>query len=169
MDKQKELNLIVVETAGGRAFLGDCDKSVEEANKRIYANEKIVVFDALVLSQASLMNQATGSPATIPFLGTLHFCVLEPIRRLHIAPAYHYWVCEESQDTQLAFHEEYRAYLKAIEGARSDANSMIAKASPADMRGIEQLAKNMGVNEKTAISSIIQGGLDHKIRTGKIR
>ena len=169
MEKVRELNLIVAETAGGRAFLGDCDKNIDEANKRIYANEKIILFNALLLSQATIMNQATGAPATVPFLGTIHFCILEPVQRLHIAPAYHYWVAEQSRDVQLVFHEEYRAYLKAIKGAKADATGMIAKASPGDLQGIEQLAKQMGTNEKTAISSIIQGGLDHKIRTGKIR
>jgi hypothetical protein len=169
MEKQRELNLIVVETAGGRSFLGDCDKNIDEANKRIYNDEKIVIFNALLLGQATMVNQQTGAPAAVPYLGTLHYSILEPVARLHIAPAYHYWVSEQSKDSQIAFLGEYKGYLKALEEARMEATSQIAKASPADMQGLERLAKQMGANEKTAMGAILQGGLNQKIRTGRVR
>lgn len=158
MEKQRELNLIVVETAGGRSFLGDCDKNIDEANRRIYANEKITIFNALLLGQATMVNQQTGTPAAVPYLGTLHYSILEPVCRLHISPAYHYWISEQSRDSQVAFLQEYKGYLKALEEARTEATSQIAKASPADLERLE-----------TAMGAILQGGLDQRIRSGRVR
>lgn len=164
----EKLNLIVAET-GGDAFLGDCEDSPEVAERILDEGGLITVLNALAIGKVGIQDARTGAQVAAPCLGTIHWCALEPVRKLKIIPKYHYWVDDQSPRVQEMYLEEYTGYLRAMETTAAQAESIIQTADPEALRKIEEVAMRAGIGRDSAVQAIIQDGLDRKLREGSLQ
>ena len=94
-------------------------------------------------------NSPVVEVVNMPAFGTMHWCMLEPVRKMrHVIPRWHYWVDEESQESQDNFHAAWKDFFEQLEVQKEiqrQMNSNLAVASVGDLKRMEESAKKMGI------------------------
>jgi len=97
---------LAVVRAGSTTFLGEYGETDDQGI--------LCLYNALPITQVNLPNPNTGQPMSVPVLGTTHWCVAEPIRRLLVAPEYFYSVDDQGKETARLFQEVYDKTIEAL-------------------------------------------------------
>lgn len=90
---------------------------------------KILLYDAFVVGEASVVDPQTRTPLPIAILGCPHWISYEPIRMLLISYNSLYFVDDQSEENSKKFHEIYHTYLENLAKIKAAAESGIQIAS----------------------------------------
>lgn len=171
---KERLNLVVFETSNGE-FLADCEDDPETVDE-LYENNKPLTFVNALSIGEMVFRAVGGSPnqpppgdVRAPSLGTVHWCVMEPVTRIKVRPQAYYWIKDLSEMSQKVFTAEYSNYLAALKDTLNKRTNLIQSAPPEALRQIENLAKQAGITKEAALNAIIHDSMDAKLRNGTIR
>jgi len=128
--------MLVVCGVGQKAFLGMM-RSPPAGHGYVLLRDAYPIGMAQDLAKDPLTGNSV--PTTVPRLGTLHWCALEPIRRLLIKPDYLYEIKSQSQATQDAFFTEYVGIGYAMEQMIAQEQNLVQTATSQDLKSLEQL------------------------------
>lgn len=161
--RKKEMAALVETLAvvflGERAFLGQLEI------RKAYNGEVLTLNNAYPIGMNKVMIPdengqpvmgPSGIPQTmnVPQLGTVHWCLFEPVAKLHLPlDVAHYMIKDLSEESQASFAKAYHDFEEEIQGiramqqqAQAQHEGLITPATPGD---IKKVAK---------VSSIFKGG-----------
>lgn len=175
MTEAKRPVLIVFGAAGEHTFVGKLPEGVTRESVDAEVYEKGRVRELLDVKPVGKQQQAipvdpNDDPANpkgqvqvvgIPTFGTFHWNALEPVRRMkNVAITWHYWVDDQSEDSQDEFHHAWDSFEKQLKDAREFQQLMksnLTISSPSDLKRFEENAKRMGIKPGPDLMKAMRG------------
>lgn len=151
MTEESNPHLIVV-NGGDHTFLGICFEFDED-------HGYVVLHGAFPIGRRQVMGP--NGPMQIPALGTMDWCILEPVREMTIHPRWFYFPKEQSKETHEEFQKVYSGFLKDLETAKSQhamEQANLQKATPQDLQRMEEAAKKMGLGTGPDLMQVLKDG-----------
>lgn len=173
MEQSEQKPVLIVFNAGGdHTFLGRLDKPgvevppdidegdiVECFEEAALTGKLVRVFDVFPIGKQTVMGPQ--GPMSVPSLGTIGWCVLEPIRRMTVRMKWYFVIADQGEDTRKEFHKTYSEFMKELEAAKAQYAMDQANLKPAtegDLRRMEAVAKQMGLGTGPDLLSALKGG-----------
>lgn len=171
MEERKPV-LVVFNAGGDHSFLGRIDnpkdaepdptwaKDDEVAarfDSAVAKNSKVMVFDCFPIGNQQVMGPQ--GPVTIPVLGTMNWCIYEPVRIWYGFPRWYYFPKDQNERSHQEFQEIYTGIMKDLEKAKSQADGpKLQEAGPGDLRRMEEVARRMGLGTGPDLVSSLKTG-----------
>lgn len=162
--------LVVVNAGGEHSFLGRIDNPsstdtfseasvIEGFNDDADEGNLVAVYDAFPIGNQQVMGP--HGPMRAPALGTMDWCILEPIKNLYVMPKWYYFIDEQSKLTRDEFLRIYVGFMKEINGAMAQhqmETANLQKASPEDLKRMEDHAKKLGLGTGPDLVAALKSG-----------
>jgi len=171
MEEQKPV-LIVFNAGGDHTFLGRLDKPgveippdlddsyiIEAFEERVLNGKMTNIFDCFPIGKQPVMGPQ--GPMHVPALGTIAWCVLEPIRKMVVMPKWYFFPAAQGEESQSEFHRTYSEFMQELEAAKAQhamEKANISKASPADLKRMEESAKKLGLGTGPDLLQALKSG-----------
>lgn len=133
-------------------FIDDWEQQVQDVGR-------IRIFDCLPIGNRQVMTPE--GPLVVPALGTMNWCILEPIRRLNAQVRWYYFPRNQGERSYKAFQEAYSNFFKDLETAKAKEAMEAAnlqKATPEDLKRMEAAASKMGLGVGPDLLQALKSG-----------
>lgn len=136
--KEEQYAIVYV---GDLAWMG---KMGPDSFKDFSRGMTFALHDALPIGRQTEQDPETGMIMQVPAFGTIHWCFMEPVKKLYVRSQCLYLVKDQSEESQRNFTKAYEDYLTALQNARLNEHG-IEVATEQDLKRLDSTADKLGI------------------------
>lgn len=171
MEAQKRKPVLIVYQSGGdHSFLGRLDDPnsdpvdekaiIEDFDRVVSEKDFVTIYDSFPIGNRTIAGPG-GLPMRAPSLGTMNWCVLEPICKHRVRIDWYYIPSEQGEYSRTEFDSAYQQFVEELEVAKTQhamGAAHLQAATPEDIQRMEQVAKNMGLGTGSDLLQALKDG-----------